>query len=299
MLPSPEDRLYLSAWHRRLVANELVISLVDTAADFGASHALVRDRIVWAPPAAILFIRGPLNARTVLASLWGGDLSLQLSHVLVTVSSACCFLSWTPEDVFFRLLSPTSSQWSPVDIARMNSLAMPHSLGLGLGGSRASASKLTQFCPSATLFRVYLPVCPVLWLGPEEAICILVSWKCGLLATRVGEASHSGPAVSVEDSVPSMDILRAALQEAHKPGSQMSCDHVPYSFCSSCIPSWFGTLSSSSSRFCFFLSPSSCSSRLVPGSQLQASRLLTWSLVLPCHKLPGSLSSLFSRMGFL
>ena len=60
-------------------------------------------------------------------------------------------------------------------------------------------------------------------------MCILMSWKRGLLATREGEASHPGPAVSVEDSVPSMDILVAALQEAHQPGSQMSCDQVPYS----------------------------------------------------------------------
>ena len=58
----------LSAWHRRLVANELVISLVDTAADFGASHALVRDRIVWAPPAAILFIRRRVFSSALLGS---------------------------------------------------------------------------------------------------------------------------------------------------------------------------------------------------------------------------------------
>ena len=51
---------------------------------------------------------------------------------------------------FFRMLLPTSSKWSPVDIARMNSLAVHHSLGLGLGGSRASASKLIEFCPFAT-----------------------------------------------------------------------------------------------------------------------------------------------------
>ena len=165
VLPSPEDRLYLlSAWHRRLVANKLEISLVDSPADFGASHA---------PPVALLFIRGPLNARTVLASFCGGDLSLQLSHVLVTVSSACCFLSWMSEDVFFRVLSSTSSQGSLVDFARMSSLAVLHSLGSGLGGSRASASKLIQFCPLATLFRVCLPERSVSWPGPEEAICNL------------------------------------------------------------------------------------------------------------------------------
>ena len=77
------------------------------------------------------------------------------------------------EDAFFRVLSSTSPQWSPVDFARMSSLAVLHRLGLWLEGFRASASKLNQFCPIATLFRVCLPECSFPWPGPEEAFCIL------------------------------------------------------------------------------------------------------------------------------
>ena len=91
----------LTAWHRRLVVNELEISLVDSAAEFGAFHSLVRDGFVWAPPVALPFLRGTLSTRTVLAS-WNGDsLSFLSTHVLVTIPSACCFLSWMSEDAFF------------------------------------------------------------------------------------------------------------------------------------------------------------------------------------------------------
>ena len=154
---------------------------------------------------ALPFLRGRLSTRTVLASLSGGGLSFQSTHVLVTVPSACCFLSWMSEDAFFRMLSSTSPQRLPVDIARMSSSAVLHRLGLGLGGFGASASKLNQFCPFATLLRVCLPECSFPWPAPDEAICILVTWKRGLLATRVGEASHPGPAVTADGSAPWMD----------------------------------------------------------------------------------------------
>ena len=76
----------------------------------------------------------------------------------------------------FRLLSSTSSQGSPVDFVRMTSLAVPHRLGLGLEGFRASDSKLIQFCPIATLVRVCLPECSFPWPGPEEAFCLPDFW---------------------------------------------------------------------------------------------------------------------------
>ena len=69
VLPSPEDRLFLlTAWHIRLVVHGHEISLVDSAADFGAFHSLVRDGFVWAPPVALPFLQGTLSTRTVLAS---------------------------------------------------------------------------------------------------------------------------------------------------------------------------------------------------------------------------------------
>ena len=169
VLLSPEDRLFL-------LIHGHEISLVDSAAEFGAFHSLVRDGFVWAPPVALPFLRGTLSTRTVLAS-WNGDsLSFLSTHVWVTVSSACCFLSWMSEDAFFPVMSSTSPQWSPVDFARMSSLAVLHRLGSWLEGFRSSASKLYQFCPIATLFRVCLPECSFPRPGPEEAFWIPDFW---------------------------------------------------------------------------------------------------------------------------
>ena len=60
----------------------------------------------------------------------------------------------------------------------------------------------------------------------DLAVCSRISWKCGLLATRVGEASHLRPAGSLEPSQPS-DILGTALQEAHPSISHVSPDVTP------------------------------------------------------------------------
>ena len=82
-----------------------------------------------------------------------------------------------------------------------------------------------ESCANASQTRIMAS-----WIASryQDSICTLLNWKCGLPATRVGEASHSGPAVNADDSSQLMDIMGAALQEAHQPGSQMSCDQVCY-----------------------------------------------------------------------
>ena len=75
---------------------------------------------------------------------------------------------------------------------------------------------------------VCLPECLFSLTGPEDLVCKTVSWKRGLLATRVGEASHPGPAATSAESAQHSDILGAALQEAHPPVFQVSHDQVPY-----------------------------------------------------------------------
>ena len=85
-----------------MVVNEHEIYLVDSAADFGAFTLwFVMDLFGHLRLLALPFLRGRLSTRTVLASLSGGGLSFQSTHVLVTVPSACCFLSWMSEDAFF------------------------------------------------------------------------------------------------------------------------------------------------------------------------------------------------------
>ena len=49
VLLSPEDRLFL-------LIHGHEISLVDSAAEFGAFHSLVRDGFVWAPPVTLPFL---------------------------------------------------------------------------------------------------------------------------------------------------------------------------------------------------------------------------------------------------
>ena len=67
-------------------------------------------------------------------------------------------------------------------------------------------------------------------------VCSRISWKCGLLVTCVSDASHLGPAASLEASQPS-DILGTALQEAHPSISHVSPDVLPIRFPVLC--KWF------------------------------------------------------------
>ena len=140
---------------------------------------------------------------------------------LVTISCACCILSWMSEDAFFRLLSSTSSQGSPVDFVRMSSLAVPHRLGLGLEGFRASDSKLIQFCPIASLVRVCLPECSFPWPGPRRLFACLISGCIGLVSCLFvslfpGCGYHFG----------SCGIVRAESSEGLHHGLQASLSEV-------------------------------------------------------------------------
>ena len=65
--------------------------------------------------------------------------------------------------------------------------------------------------------------------GYRGSVCKPVSWKRGLLANGVGEASHPGPAATSADSGSTVGYSgEAALQETHQPVSQVSRDQVPY-----------------------------------------------------------------------
>ena len=187
VLPTPEDLPYLlSSWHGRLDAH-------------GHDNSLAAG-FVCTPSVALALLRIPLSGRTVLASFDGCGLSFLSAHVFLFVPSARWFIFWVSEDLHFL-------KFSPVDIAKVSSVLALHRLGLWLGGFSAPAFQLVQSHPISILFRVCLPECLFSMSGPEDVFCKNVSWKRGLLATPVGEASHLGPAATADDSAHQMDIL--------------------------------------------------------------------------------------------
>ena len=122
-------------------------------------------------------------------------------------------------------------------------------------------------------------VCQCCWFPRIFGFACGISWKCGLLATRVGEASRPGPTASLE---------------AHRSMSQVSPEVVPYA----CAPNLDSSVVSASSIPAPPLSvpgsaslrrPAPMDSAQAPNSKRHASSAGRWHCQV--HSCPGALST--------
>ena len=186
-LPDCHPARWMRGW---LSAHGDVDSLLGPAASLEAFQPSELPVCMQAWTVTLPLLRDPPSCRTVF-ELSDVDCLSNLSppEILVT----CLYLIRVFEDLHIQKCSSAPAPESPVDPASCRTVPLIHRLGLWLGGCGVPALLKVRSCPISILMHVCRPKCLLVWTGPEDLlVCKLVSWKRGLLATRVGEASHRG-----------------------------------------------------------------------------------------------------------